>query len=526
MPATTAPHRLRVLRWQARAAQPGQALALRRLLREQGDSVALCLEQALDEAAAALGLGPETVVHIGRLELALPAPPLAASPRAAAQDRAAWSLWLQHLRQAAALQVQQAVDSPAAVDRASQRPAATHARQALLDYLHGGWPGWALAGTDEASRVLRQAAEALAEELVPHGTAALVEAALLNLWRWTGTSGEQPLVALGVLARWLALLPAPQRTAWLQARAAAPLAQVLFSAKPTPTVLALLTQWQAAAAAPQAIWAQALWLGWPEDTSRQPPWRSALIDGALLDTDAPPALKRLQVALAADVARPPAPGRRDDAVAAFARGQAAAPATASVAPSQPAPATATDELESDAGHWVVPLAGLVVLHPFLPRLLQGLQLHSGQPGEPLSPAVLPRALALLHALACGPGPTSALELDLPLLKLLLGLPPLQGLSLPAAVLSEPDVAEVQALLEAVRQHWPALRGSSVATLRVSFLQRRGLLRRASASVGAGWQLQVHGEAFDLLLAHLPWSLGWVKLPWMPEPLSVDWPVPT
>lgn len=524
MPTATAPHRLRVLRWQARAPRPAQALALRTLLHEQGDSVASCLEQALDDAAAALGLGPETVVRIGRLELALPAPPMADTAFASPQDRAAWSQWLQQLRHAAVLQVQQAVDGTATVDRATQRPAAAHARQALLDYLRGGWPGWALAGSDEASRVLQEAAEALAAELVPHGTAALVEVALL--WRWTGTSGDQPLMALGVLARWLALLPAGQRTAWVQSRAAAPLAQMLFSTKPTPTMLALLTQWQAAAAAPQAVWAQALWLGWPEDASKQPPWRSALIDGALLDTDAPPALKRLQVALAADAARPPAPAWRDDAVAAVARGQTGEPPTASVAPPQPAVARVQDDAESDASHWVVPLAGLVVLHPFLPRLLQGLQLHSGQPGEPLSPAVLPRAMALLHALACGPGPAPALELDLPLLKLLLGLPPLQGLSNPAAVLAEPDVAEVQALLEAVRQHWPALRGSSVATLRVSFLQRRGLLRRTSASVGAGWQLQVHGEAFDLLLAHLPWSLGWVKLPWMPEPLSVDWPVPT
>ena len=526
MAYASAPHRLRVLRWQALAPRPAQALALRTLLREQGDSVAQCLELALDEAAAMLGLGPDTVMHLGRLELALPAPPLAGSQHMAPQHRAAWSQWLQQLRQAAVSQLARAVEGPASAGVATQLPAAVDARQALLDYLHSGWPGWALAGSDEASRALRDAASALADELVPGGSTAWAPAALASLWRWTGTGIETPPAALGVLARWLALLPAPRRAAWMHSRAAAPLARVLFAAAPGPTARSLLMQWQAAAAAADAVWAQALWLGWPGDASHQAPWRRTLIDGALLGADAPAALERLRVALATEEVPPPPLRRRDDATGTAVRGKPALTQPPAVASSGQATAPLQSEPEPDTGHWVVPLAGLALLHPFLPRLLQGLQLHSGQPGEPLAAAVLPRALALLHALACGPSAQAALELDLPLLKLLLGLPPMQGLSIPAAVLAEPDLAEVQALLEAVRQHWPALRGSSVQTLRVSFLQRRGLLRRATAMGGAAWQLQVHSEAFDLLLGSLPWRLAWVKLPWMPEALTVDWPVPT
>lgn len=526
MTTANAPHRLRVLRWQARAPQPAQALALRSLLREQGDSLARCLEQALDEAAAALGLEPDTVVRIGRLELALPAPPMAEALQATAQDRAAWSQWLQQLRQAAVAQLQQAVDSAPAVASATRRPAAADARSTLLAYLHRGWPGWALAGSDDASRLLRDAAAALADELVPGGGGTLSAAALQSLWRWTATSGDDPPAALGVLARWLALLPPLQRAAWVQARAVAPLARVLFQAAPQTTVRNLLAQWQSAAASAQAVWAQALWLGWPGDATQQAAWRDALVDGRLLDADPPPALKRLQVALAAEGARPPALRLHADAARIDVRDPPLPPPVPQAMPTRTPLAPAQDEAAPDTDHWVVPLAGLVLLHPFLPRLLQGLQLHSGQPGEAMSPAVLPRALALLHALACGAGAQAALELDLPLLKLLLGLPPAQALSMPAAVLAEADVAEVQALLEAVRHHWPALRGSSVQTLRVSFLQRRGLLRRTAAPGGAAWQLQVHGEAFDLLLASLPWSLAWVRLPWMPEALTVDWPVPT
>jgi hypothetical protein len=239
---------------------------------------------------------------------------------------------------------------------------------------------------------------------------------------------------------------------------------------------------------------------------------------------------RLQVALRAQrPPGPPGPGAAGDAVGHHAYDPTTPLSRADAAPSgrpldHPLPPPAADT--TDADHLVVPLAGLVLLHPYLARLLQGLHLHSGQVGEPLAPAVLPRVLALLHALACGTGDTAPLELDLPLAKLLLGLQPTQGLALPPAMLDEADQAEVQALLQAVRHHWPALRGSSVQTLQLSFLQRRGLLRRVDAQqTGAGWQLQVHSESFDLLLASLPWALQWVRLPWMPQPLAVDWAIP-
>ncbi|MDP3221798.1 MAG: contractile injection system tape measure protein, partial [Rubrivivax sp.] len=250
----------------------------------------------------------------------------------------------------------------------------------------------------------------------------------------------------------------------------------------------------------------------------QDPWQTALVKSEWPDAQPPAALGRLRVALSAAMTRPANRASPPVAVPHVLRVE---PTVASAWHPVATPAAAT---ETSADHLVVPLAGLVLLHPYLARLLQGLQLHSGQPGEALAPAVLPRALALLHALACDTAAAAALELDLPFVKLLLGLPPTQGLDLPPAQLDEADTAEVQALLQAVRQHWPALRSTSVQALRISFLQRRGLLRRAAD--GQGWQLQVQSEAFDLLLASLPWSLSWVKLPWMPEPLAVDWQAPS
>lgn len=528
MALTSAPHRLRLLRWQARAADTPQALALRSLLRARGDGLQQPLEQALDDAAAALGLPAEAVVKIARLELSVPAPPRLPAPHESVEDTVAWSQWRQLLQQSLLLQLQVAVaEATGGAAEGAARPrllaGPTQARQDLLQYLHSGWPGWVLAGNEDTASHLQLAAAALADAWVHDDSLGLTAAALLSFWHWTGTAPDASVpAALAVFTRWLALLPAARRARWVLARRTKQLPLQLGPGTGQDTRLALLAQWQLQAQtpsqAPGSLWAQALWLAWPHDAARQAPWQAALLQADLPDSRPPAALGRLRVALAALAPGTP-PALAPGAAFETTHPLSSAPAGADGPPRRSPPG----EDASAGDHLVLPLAGLVLLHPYLARLLQGLQLHSGQPGEALAPAVLPRALALLHALACDTGPAAALELDLPFVKLLLGLPPTAGLLLPPAPLDEADSAEVQALLEAVRQHWPALRGTGLQTLRISFLQRRGLLRRAAG--GSGWRLQVQAEAFDLLLASLPWSLAWVKLPWMPEPLAVDWSAP-
>ncbi len=71
---------------------------------------------------------------------------------------------------------------------------------------------------------------------------------------------------------------------------------------------------------------------------------------------------------------------------------------------------------------------------------------------------------------------------------------------------------------AVVEHWPALGKTSVDGLRLSFLQRAGLLYPAPD----GWLLRPQCEGFDLLLDRLPWGIAIVRLPWMRRPLHVEW----
>ncbi|RQV35056.1 hypothetical protein DF033_32030 [Burkholderia cenocepacia] len=63
-----------------------------------------------------------------------------------------------------------------------------------------------------------------------------------------------------------------------------------------------------------------------------------------------------------------------------------------------------------------------------------------------------------------------------------------------------------------------LAGFSVPELREMFLQRTGTLRFDEGRP----VLSVEREAIDILLHEIPWPLTQVALPWMLQPLQVEW----
>ncbi|MBJ7312000.1 contractile injection system tape measure protein [Rugamonas sp. CCM 8940] len=155
-------------------------------------------------------------------------------------------------------------------------------------------------------------------------------------------------------------------------------------------------------------------------------------------------------------------------------------------------------------------AGLVLLHPFLPKLFETLDLSEGE--RLLRPG---RALALLHFLASGR--TTAPEYALALPKLLCQLP----LTAPVedgVVLTAAECEEAEAMLAAVIRHWTALRSTSADGLRGAFLLRAGKLSER----GGECLLQVEPQTADILLADLPWGVSALRLPWMERILWVEW----
>jgi hypothetical protein len=156
-------------------------------------------------------------------------------------------------------------------------------------------------------------------------------------------------------------------------------------------------------------------------------------------------------------------------------------------------------------------AGLVLLHPFLPRFFHGL-------GVAVEDRLLEpqKALPLLHFLATGRTDVPEYELVLP--KVLCGLP-IETVVERSEPVTTSEQEEATALLEAVVQHWAALGNSSADALRGTFLFRPGKLIRRGAHE---WLLQVEKLTVDILLDQLPWGLSMIKLPWMTDMLWVEW----
>ena len=186
------------------------------------------------------------------------------------------------------------------------------------------------------------------------------------------------------------------------------------------------------------------------------------------------------------------------------------PETAERVPSVPHRITAPTP-ESDLFPLSVRHAGLILLHPFLPRFFES---TGALQEERLQ---RPRAAAQLHLLATGE--EEVYELELGFIKVLLGMRPGEPLPISEGLLRDSDREEVEALLQAVLGHWNVLKKTSIAGLRQTFLQRSGLLREQDQ----GFLLQVEPEAFDMLLGQLPWGIGTVKLPWMKKPIFTEWP---
>jgi Contractile injection system tape measure protein len=477
-------HRIRRLRWQARATTPADGFALRTLLRERGDAVQAAFDRALEGVTA-----DDEVLHLDRLELRLEARDLAAlagsfEEQVEASARESVRVALLQARAAAGRAGQGETRVKGAAVRHSSSAAQ---RDSLRHYLLTGSFDWTLAGLapEVAARELRQAASDAAE---------CDEAALGVMLGALGPAAQR----IGAMLRWLRLLPPARRRRWVE------ISTPTDGSEPVSRALAALRV-HLEADRPGREELQALWLAWPRLTApaQRERWYREVITW-------------LGLAGAGVAAR-----MLGDALRKAQRVAPVAPAAlASTAPERPAAAPRDarhDDRDTNIA-MLVPMAGVVLLHPYLPRLLDACGLYTAG-RQTLHADALPRACTLLHWLACGRDDTP--EYELPLIKVLLGAAPDQPLIVAPAALRDADREEATALLTSIPAHWTALRGTGIEGLRTSFLQRRGLLEPRDGA----WHLRMQGEAFDMLLAMLPWTIGLIRLPWMPLPLVVEWDTP-
>lgn len=169
--------------------------------------------------------------------------------------------------------------------------------------------------------------------------------------------------------------------------------------------------------------------------------------------------------------------------------------------------------EEDGDALFVNDGGLILLHPFLVQLFENCAWVADKKFASVPAQTM--AVYALHYLATRK--LVALEHELIFPKLLAGIEfetPLE----PVDPLNDSERDACDELLSEVIKHWRAIGNTSPSGLREAYLQRSGKL----SHIHSGWHLNLEHKTLDILLNRLPWGISVVKLPWMPEMLTVTW----
>ncbi|MBQ0727784.1 MAG: hypothetical protein KBT77_10605 [Thalassolituus oleivorans] len=158
-------------------------------------------------------------------------------------------------------------------------------------------------------------------------------------------------------------------------------------------------------------------------------------------------------------------------------------------------------------------AGIVLLQPFLERLFKNFNWLDAE----RKIRVESRSLAVYALHFAATGKECAPEPELLFYKAILGMP--LALPMPSSMALDNTLKqEIEVLLQALINHWGALKNTSINGLRETFLQRRGSLREEAD----GFTLHVDHKTLDILLQSLPWSINVIAFAWLNKPIFVDW----
>lgn len=158
-------------------------------------------------------------------------------------------------------------------------------------------------------------------------------------------------------------------------------------------------------------------------------------------------------------------------------------------------------------------AGLVILHPFLPQLFEELKLF--KEGQWLDEEARHTAAKILEFIVTGEDEVA--EFNLSLNKILCGILSNDVLK-PGNEINQEMKEACEVLIQEVIKHWRVLKNTGIDSFRETFLQREGKLTR----VDDGWLLKVEQKGVDILLSHLPWGIGTIRLPWMEGIVYTEW----
>jgi len=161
---------------------------------------------------------------------------------------------------------------------------------------------------------------------------------------------------------------------------------------------------------------------------------------------------------------------------------------------------------------IFPNAGLILLHPFLQRFFENLNLLDN---NVIKPTKLEEAMHILHYLVCKK--EQPYEHELLFEKFICNVP-LKHPVKRDIQLTDGQKESCEVLLTSALNHWEGLKTNSVDALRSEFLMREGKL----LATDEHYKLFVQRKTQDILLETLPWNLSITKIPWKKKMILIDW----
>lgn len=159
-------------------------------------------------------------------------------------------------------------------------------------------------------------------------------------------------------------------------------------------------------------------------------------------------------------------------------------------------------------------AGIILLYPYLAKFFKDLGYMSTN--QTIKKSKYNSAVAV--AIYMLTGKQKAVDYQLHFIKWFLGIPERSLISVNETLLSKKEIALADTVLLSLKSHWPALKNTSINNLRESFLQRSGVMKLDQE------QCYVHIErrGIDVLIDQIPFSLSIIRLPWIKQPIIVNW----
>jgi hypothetical protein len=172
------------------------------------------------------------------------------------------------------------------------------------------------------------------------------------------------------------------------------------------------------------------------------------------------------------------------------------------------------DISEDKETYQINNAGVIIIWPFLGTLFERCKLT--EKGKFLSEEAKIKAVYLLHYSVFKD--LNPPEFLLILEKLLCGIDINESISKNVTI-SHQDMIEIESMFSELIKQWEAPGTISIDGLRMSFLERKGILSRKDDTQ---WVLTIEGKAWDILLDRIPWGISMVYLSWMKSILGVEW----